>query len=464
MSPFCHRFILYHPIPPHAITAANKRTFYAVGMGDLQIQVPNGDTLTPFLLQDTLYAPNMGVTIVVINRIAKAGYSVAFKDDSCKIKDEDGTVVGSIPASMNGLYKVQHDYAGAATLERVDLHTLHRHLSHILADSIRSLVHNNAITGLQLIDYKSPFICDSCEHVKLTCKNICKEQSAPQANAFGAEIHTDVWGPSPTLSLGNCKYYITFTNNYTHYMKIDLIKSKDEAFSAYKNFAVWVKTQHGIQIKHLRSDRGGEYTSGYFSKYLKEQGTKRQLTTHDTPQHNGVVESLNCQLLERMCAVLHHASLLKNLWGEAIHFIVWLKNWTSTKTLGNVTPYERLYGAKPDLAGVPEWGQRVWVHNDAGSKLNAQATQAHWVGYNADSTHAHHVFWPNKNKVSVERNIKFVPPTVTPYAPRYVSVTPLKSKLTTAQPLMAPQFVIAQPVAQSAGGQVAQQVLVPVTL
>ena len=463
MSPFCHRFILYRPIPPHAITAANKHTFYAVGMGDLQIQVPNGDTLTPFLLQDTLYAPNMGVTIVVINRIAKADYSVAFKDDSCKIKDEDGTVVGSIPASTNGLYKVQHDYTGAATLERVDLHTLHRCLGHILADSIRSLVRNNAITGLQLIDNKSPFICDSCEHAKLTHKNIRKEQSAPQADAFGAEIHTDVWGPSPTLSLSNRKYYITFTD-YTHYTKIDLIKSKDEAFSVYKNFAMWVKTQHGIQIKHLRSDRGGEYTSGDFSKYLKEQGTKWRLTTHDTPQHNGVVESLNCWLLERVRAVLHHTSLLKNLWGEAIHFIVWLKNRTSTKTLGNVTLYECLYGAKPDLAGVPEWGQCVWVLNDAGSKLNVRATQAHWVGYNADSTHAHRMFWPNKNKVSVKQNIKFVPPTVTPYAPRYVSVTPLKSKLTTAQPLMAPQFVIVQPVAQSVGGQVAQQVLVLVTL
>ena len=58
---------------------------------------------------------------------------------------------------------------------RVDLHTLQRHLGHISADSIHSLIHNNAITGLQLIDDKSPFICDLYEHVKLTRKNICKE-------------------------------------------------------------------------------------------------------------------------------------------------------------------------------------------------------------------------------------------------------------------------------------------------
>ena len=35
MSPFRHRFKNYRSIPPHAITAANKCTFYAIGTGDL---------------------------------------------------------------------------------------------------------------------------------------------------------------------------------------------------------------------------------------------------------------------------------------------------------------------------------------------------------------------------------------------------------------------------------------------
>jgi hypothetical protein len=52
------------------------------------------------------------------------------------------------------------------------------------------------------------------------------------------------------------------------------------------------------------------------------------------------------------------------------------------------------------------------VHNASGSKLDAQATQARWVGYDADSTHAHHIYWPGKNSISVEWNIKFVPPTI----------------------------------------------------
>jgi hypothetical protein len=38
--------------------------------------------------------------------------------------------------------------------------------------------------------------------------------------------------------------------------------------------------------------------------------------------------------------------------------------------------------------------------------------QARWIGYDADSTHAHRVYWPGKNSILVKRNIKFVSPTI----------------------------------------------------
>jgi hypothetical protein len=136
----------------------------------------------------------------------------------------------------------------------------------------------------------------------------------------------------------------------------------------------------------------------------------------DTPQHNGIAESLNRRLLERVHAMLHQAELPKNLWAEAIQFAVWLKNRASTQALGNMTPYERLYGQKPNLANVPEWGQTVWVYKPVGFKLNARASQARWIRFDADSTHAHRVYWPDTKHVFVECNIKFVSLTITTYS------------------------------------------------
>jgi hypothetical protein len=72
---------------------------------------------------------------------------------------------------------------------------------------------------------------------------------------------------------------------------------------------------------------------------------------------------------------------------------------------------------------VPEWGQRVWVHTDSGSKLDAGAIEGHWVGYDKDSTHAHRIYFLDKNKVAVKRNVKFAPTTVAIRTPPFVNPT-----------------------------------------
>ena len=247
---------------------------------------------------------------------------MTFEGETCKIKGKEGRIIGIVQATPNGLYRVDHSETAGAVAEAATLLDLHQRLGHVSADSIRTLIKRGIVTGLQLNDNTPILTCDSCEYAKTTHKAIWKERVAPQADAFGAEIHTDVWGPSPVQSLGGRKYYITFTDDHMRYTRINLLCTKDKALGAYKAFAAWAKTQHGAQIKCLHSDRGGEFTGSEFTSFLKEQGTERWLTTHDTPQHNGVAESLNRCLLERVRAILHHSSLLKTLWGEAINFAV----------------------------------------------------------------------------------------------------------------------------------------------
>jgi hypothetical protein len=215
-----------------------------------------------------------------------------------------------------------------------------------------------------------------------------------------------------------------FTDDYTHWTALHLLCSKDETFGAYKNFAAWAFTQYSTVIQRLCLDHRGEFTSNTFTNYLDSQGTKRQLTMHDTPQHNGVAESLNRQILEHTHMMLHHSGLPKNLWGEATCHVVWLKNHTSMCVIGNSTPHKQLISSKPILSGIPEWGQPVWVHNHTGTKLKARASEGHWVGYDADSTHAHCIYWPEQRRITMERNIKFKPYTITIQIPRLALIIP----------------------------------------
>ena len=428
MSLFRKSFINFEPINTHTIIAVNKHIFHATGMGDVEIQVLNGATMSKIMLHDVLYALDMGLTVVSISHIMKASYKVEFDNNSCIVKKKlEMKIVSRIAESPNGLFKVEHALAAAIDMpmdEHIHIHMLHRRLGHIAADSIHSLIHANSITGVHLIDDSTPFSCDSCKYAKMMRKAIRKEREALPAQAFGEEIHTNIWGPSPNNSLGGRRYYVTFTDDYLHYTKVDIPRTKDQTFSSYRNFAVWAKTQHGVQIQRLRSDQGSEFTSQEFTDYLCNQGTERRLTMANMPQHNGIAESLNRQVLEHVRAMLHQSGLPKALWAEAVQHAIWLKNHTSTKALSNMTPYKRLHNHKPNLANMPKWGQTVWVHNATRLKLNGRAKEGRWIGYDANSTHAHRIYWAGSNGVSVECNVKFISPTVVIHSqpPSYQSV------------------------------------------
>ena len=172
MLPYHEHFKAYHAIPLRTITAADKRVFYAIGIGDLEIEVPNGMSSTLITLKDVLHAPDMGITIVSINCITKAGYSITFDIDACQIWDKSDKVIGTIPASQNGLYKVEKAYAAAIPEECIDLRLLHQHLTHISPNAIHKMVKSGTIAGIELVDDGSVLICKACEQAKTTWKQI----------------------------------------------------------------------------------------------------------------------------------------------------------------------------------------------------------------------------------------------------------------------------------------------------
>jgi hypothetical protein len=183
------------------------------------------------------------------------GLSVSFQGSTCKIENQKGETVGQIPSNTNRLYRVEHVCAASATAnEVIDIRTLHRRLGHVAVDTIRALVCTQAIQGVSLTDDGQPLYCESCEYAKATWKPIKKEHEAAQASAFGIEVHTDLWGPSPIQTLGGRRYYITFTDDHSRYTVTRLMKTKDKALQAYKDFVAWALTQHSVKIKRLHSD------------------------------------------------------------------------------------------------------------------------------------------------------------------------------------------------------------------
>ncbi|KAG2854887.1 hypothetical protein PC115_g25913 [Phytophthora cactorum] len=139
-------------------------------------------------------------------------------------------------------------------------------------------------------------------------------------------IHSDVCGPMQTSTFSGKRYFVTFTDDKSHFCVVYLLRNKSEVADKFAEFVAMAETQTGKRVKTLRSDNGGEYTSGAMAKFCKDRGIEQKFTPPYTPQLNGVAERMNRTLVECARCMLEHAGLSKSYWGEAVMTATFLRN------------------------------------------------------------------------------------------------------------------------------------------
>src|SRR6266481_9606904 len=178
---------------------------------------------------------------------------------------------------------------------------LHRRMGHISPTAATRMIQHNLVEGIDL-DTKTPIeTCEACINAKIVRQSIPKERQSQCSAEPGARIHSDVWGPVQTETIGGKHYYITFTDDYSCETRTYLLHNKGKAFKKYQEYEAYLKAQWNVQIKRLQTDQGGEYLSTNFVQHLAKHGTKHQLTVHDTPKENGVAEQLNHTPVDNVC-------------------------------------------------------------------------------------------------------------------------------------------------------------------
>ena len=117
-------------------------------------------------------------------------------------------------------------------------------------------------------------------------------------------IHSDVWGPSPTISYGRSSYFVTFIDDFSRKVWFYMLKSKADVFTVFKQFRTLVEKSTGKSIKCLRTDNGGEFMSMEFENYCKEFVIDRHKTITYTPQRNGLTERKNKSIIKIVWCML----------------------------------------------------------------------------------------------------------------------------------------------------------------
>ena len=102
-------------------------------------------------------------------------------------------------------------------------------------------------------------------------------------------------------------------------------------------------------VKVLRSDNGGEYTSNKFTKFCEDKGILHEFTVRYCPQQNGVAERLNCTIMEGARSMLYQAKLPLEFWAEECSTAVYLHDRSPTAALKDETPFQRLFGRRPHM-------------------------------------------------------------------------------------------------------------------
>ncbi|KAJ0851519.1 putative RNA-directed DNA polymerase [Helianthus annuus] len=282
----------------------------------------------------------------------------------------------------------------------------HRRYGHVNMDTLIKMENKGLVFGLPKIT-KDGDVCEGCVSGKQSRKAFQKKTTW-QASKPLQLIHSDICGPMRTESIGGCRYFITFIDDYSRKTWVYFLKFKSEALNFFKAFKTLNERQSEHLIKTLRTDRGGEYCSKIFQDYLRENGIRHQLTTSYTPQQNGVAERKNRTLMELSRSMMNIKRLPNNYWAEAIACATYILNRTITKTRPNVTPYEAWYGVKPNVEHLKIFGCLAYVHvpKQHRDKLNEKTEKAVFVGYSEHSK-GYKLYNPQTNKIIISRDVVF---------------------------------------------------------
>ncbi|KAK4848667.1 hypothetical protein QYF36_015851 [Acer negundo] len=266
---------------------------------------------------------------------------------------------------------------------------------------IKRLVSDGPLSDLKVDDLPT---CESCLEGKMT-KRTFSAKGARATECLGL-IHTDVCGPMSIQARGGYEYFITFTDDYSRFGYVYLMRHKSDAFDMFKAFKAEVENQLEKHIKILRSDRGGEYLSGEFQQYLIDNGIVSQFSAPGTPQQNGVAERRNRTLLDMVRSMLSYSTLPISFWGYALQTAIYILNDVPSKSVPK-TPHELWTGRKPSLQHLRIFGCPAHVLKGKTEKMESRSETCIFVGYPKE-TKGYYFYSPSDLKVFVSTNAKFL--------------------------------------------------------
>lgn len=201
-------------------------------IGTYELTLPSGLIV---LLEQCHFAPIITSNVISVSLLKDVGYELSFTHFGISISKDNVFYFNAYPRDgifeidMHGVISNNNSvYACTAKRFKQDLNKTylwHCRLGHINKQRISKL-HSDGLlesTGSESFD-----VCESCLCGKMTKAPF--SGSGERAKDLLGLIHTDVCGPFRTMSRNGESYFVTFTDDFSRYGYVYLLKHKHEVF------------------------------------------------------------------------------------------------------------------------------------------------------------------------------------------------------------------------------------------
>ena len=365
-------FSSIHPLPsPIPMMVANKQIMHLKHGGNVKLPTSSGQ---PLVIPAT-HAPNCSENLISIPKLTKEHRAtVTIDEEEAIVNIGSGSNSSRIVVNLYIIKQQQYqDKAFSATTSPVDWHARFAHVS----DNALSRIKHATMDGDIIHVCERKGLCVGCALGKLTRKLFRKKSSGQPPTSIRDMAVADL-----------CKvrgiYISVIVDVYSRYIWVKLLKYKSQAVQHIIDWNTKATTQTGKRLKEFHCDGGGEYVK--LKEYFDKKGTIFTTTAPDTPQHNGIAERTNRNLLDRTRSMLHHARLPRSYWQDALNTAVYITNRCVPSSFGNkhMTRYEAWTGQKPSVSHLRVFGCDAYYkvfHKEKDNKLLPRARPCIFIRY-----------------------------------------------------------------------------------